>query len=275
MLKKKNIVIGVTVLTVVLSSGVMAFAATSTNNQIEKTRSTIMESLTDTQREAIQQARINSKKEAISYLVDKGTITQAEADKLPELKNESKEINSMTALTEAQRTALNEEEKAVFESQLATLIKDGTITQTQADQMEQGHKMMQSTNLTDDQKTAIMQAKENAMKQAAANLLEKGTLTQDEANAISAMQPKGDTDRDNDANILTEVQKTALNETVKENLENKLTALVKDGTITQTQADQLLSDNNGPHMGFGGKHGHGPDDQSKDDQSTETQDTAL
>jgi hypothetical protein len=260
MIKRKNIIIGVTALAVVLSTGVIAFAATnSTDVQTGKDRPNIMANLTDAQREAVLQARTDSMKETIAALVDSSTITQDTADKLSEVKSAPKDCTSkggigIKALTEEQRTALQAEEKALFESKLAGLIKDGTLTQNQADQLEQGHKMMASANLTDEQMAAVKQAKADAMKEAAANLVEKGSLSQEEADAISIM-PKEMPREKGSAAILTEEQRTALGETMKAKFESKLSSLVDDGTITQDQADQLLIDKGGPHMGPGGRHG--------------------
>lgn len=259
MIKKKNIVIGLTALALVLSPSAIAFAATSTtNDQTEKVRSNIMSDLTDIQREAVQQVRASSMTESMKELVDNGTITQAEADKLPKNKIHKKEANGLPDLSDEQRTVLRSEEKTLFESQLAVLIKDGTITQAQVDQMKQGHKMMQSANFTEEQRTSVMEAKTNATKQAAANLVENGILTQDEADVISAMWPPQKEDSNGPENILTEEQKTILGDAIKAKIESKLAALVQDGTLTQTQADQLLSSKDGLHIG--GRHGHDPGD---------------
>ncbi|MEL7655160.1 MAG: hypothetical protein AAGU75_04540 [Bacillota bacterium] len=244
--KGKNIIIGVTAAAVVLSSGVMAFAATDpTSSQIGKGRASIISDLSDTQRQSVRQAYTDSMQEAVAELVGSGTITQDTADKLSETRGMTMDKGSMGTLTEEQRTALHEEETALFESQLNKLVNDGTLTQDQADQMTQGqgHKMMKDLNLTEEQRNAVMQAKTNAIKEAAANLVEKGALTQDEADAISAMPSKIKQDGTGTSRILTEEQRTALSEAMKATLESKLSDLVDDGTLTQDQADQLLNAN--------------------------------
>lgn len=281
MIKRKNIVVGMTAFAVILSSGVIAFAATDAAiSQTEKVRPAMMISLTEAQREAVQQARADSMEEAIAELIDSDTITQEEADKLLEIRSTPKDTlkgtNGIGALTEDQRTALHEEEKAEFESQLAVLVDDGIITQDQADQMELGHKMMSDESLTDEQKEAVMQAKSDAMKAVEANLVEDGTITQEEADAISDMMSKSKPDENGDSSILTEDQRTALNEAIKTKLESKLADLVDDGTLTQELADQLLNDRGGLQMGPGGKHGHGPGGKpGTDENPVDTEGTTL
>jgi polyhydroxyalkanoate synthesis regulator phasin len=265
MIKSKNIIIGVTVLAVVLSTGVAAFAATNTaDGQTGKERKNIMADLTDTQRDAVMQARADSMKEAVTELVDQGTITQDVADKLPEVKMIVKDRGGQDlkdkgcqvlkdkggqALTDEQRTALREEEKTVFDSKLADLVKQGTLTQDQVNQMEQGYKIKMSADLTDEQMQALMQAKIDSVKEAATNLVEKGTLTQAEADAITTAitaMPKIKS-AEKPAGILTEEQGTALKEAMKTIFESKLSDLVDKGTITQDQADRLLNDD-GPRF---------------------------
>jgi hypothetical protein len=282
MIKRKNIVIGVTVLAVILSTGAAAYAATdTTTGQTAKERTNVMANLTETQRDAVMQARTDSMKEAVAELVDNGTITQEIADQLPEAKMTVKEKPDL-ALTDEQRTALREEEKTVFESKLADLVDEGTFTQDQIDQMDQGHKMIMSADLTDAQKEALMQARTDEMKEAAANLEEKRTLAQDEADkitaAIAAMPKEKPAEKSDEkpASILTDAQGTALKEAMQTIFESKLSDLVDKGTITQDQADQLLSDEGALHIGPGGPgHGHGgpggfPGTEGKTDQTEQS-----
>lgn len=276
MIKKKNIVVGVTALAVVLSSGVIAFAAADTTSSFAgKARPAIMTSLTDEQREAVQQVHADSREAAIAELVDSGIITQEEADKLTESRGIQKYCNTID-LTAEQRTALQEEEKAEFESLIADLVDAGILTQDQADQMEQGRGMMRGLNLTEEQKEAVVQAKISARKAAAANLVEEGTVTQEEADAMSVLPVKIKAAGNGSASILTAEQRTALNEAVKSKLEPKLAELVDDGTLTQELADQILNNRGSLRMGPGGKHGNGVGGRSGTGESPAgEEDTAL
>jgi hypothetical protein len=98
-----------------------------------------MSDLTDAQRDAVMQARADSMKEAVAELVENGTITQEIADQLPEVKMTAKE-KCDPVLTDEQRTALREEEKTVFESKLADLVDEGTITRISSIRWSRGLK---------------------------------------------------------------------------------------------------------------------------------------
>ena len=115
-------------------------------------------------------------------------------------------------------------------------------------------------NLTDAQQTILHESRTSDMKEALANLVKAGTFTQAEADALIASMPAEPADRgDGPFQNLTETQKTAL-ETKLESLKSAadktsgtahadratimtqaITALVKDGVLTQKEADTLLS----------------------------------
>lgn len=259
MINKKNILIGVTILTVIFSTAAAAYAATSTTDvQATTGKTNIMSELSDTQRDAVMQARADSMKAAITELVDNGTITQEIADKLPELKIIEKKGQT---LTDDQRTALSEEENTIYESKVADLIDKGTLTQDQIDQLEQAQKLIKSANLTEEQQQALMQARMEALKEAKANLVKDGTLTEDTTDAAIDVQKEKSVEN-KPAGLLTDDQQTTLKEAMKTIFEGKLSDLVDAGTITQDQADELLNDN-GPQFMIregrsGGDRGFGP-----------------
>lgn len=251
--KKKILIAGITALTVLLASGVMAFAAADTKTTQTQTGKgpSAMASLSDTQRDSVFQARADSMKEAVASLLEKGTITQTEADAiLAGMPTQEKGNGPCGNLTSDQRNALQTETKSVMDAAIAKLVSEGTITQEQADQMTPGKGMMRSQNLTDDQRAAIMNAHLDSMKTAIANLVEKGTLTQDEADSITPDPSKANTQKGNSMmQSLTQDQMTALHNATQANLKTKIEGLVDEETLTQDQADQLLSDQGLAGMG--------------------------
>ncbi|MBN7773579.1 hypothetical protein [Clostridium aminobutyricum] len=216
--KRKALAV-VAALTLVFSSSVMAFAA-STQTQAQAATSTKVAkvSLTDEQKSAIEQARSESVTEAFAQLVNAGTITQEEADNVPYSVGKTSKTSSggiFTGLTDDQRQALEEERQTERNEALAALVSAGTITQDQADKFTTKEKANNGTELTEDQRTAIKEAMESG---------QNNTLTTD--------------------------QRTALQDSVKAIFESKLASLVAAGTITQEQSDFFA--NAEGHNGFGG-----------------------
>jgi polyhydroxyalkanoate synthesis regulator phasin len=166
MKKNKKLLIGAMALSLVLSTGAAAYAATD-------------------QRDAVRQARIDSMEEAAAELVENGTITQETADKLTEFKeNRAAAKNGIGTLTEEQRTALWDAEAAALKSGIAELVDDGTITQEQADQMIQGRKMMPAPLLTDDQRASLTDEVKSIFESKLADLVDDGTITQEQADEL-------------------------------------------------------------------------------------------
>lgn len=117
-------------------------------------------------------------------------------------------------------------------------------------------------NLTDAQKALLHEARTSDMKEALANLVSEGTLTQAEADAIISSMPTEPADRgDGPFQSLTDEQKTALKaklEALKPAESDKasdtdhadraaimtqaINALVKDGVLTQAEADAIIAD---------------------------------
>lgn len=116
-------------------------------------------------------------------------------------------------------------------------------------------------NLTEAQKTLLQQSRTSDLKEALANLVSAGTFTQAEADAIIANMPAAPEARgDGPFQNLSDDQKAALEaklETLKPTEADKtsgaahadrgaimtqaITALVKDGVLTQTEADSIIS----------------------------------
>jgi len=227
--QKKSILAGITAAVVVLSSGIMAFAATDSADQADagelKRMPSYMESLTEEQRDAVHQARLDSLTEAVAQLVEDGTITQELADRITEEKG-----------------------------------------------------MLKDLDLTDEQKTAINEARSAAMQEAVENLVDEGILTQEEADSLTAMFEKAKTREDRPkenrpAGLLTEEQRTALQEAMKTILESRLDDLVDDGTISRDLADQILTDSGALRIGPGGRPGAGGPPALEGKPETESEET--
>lgn len=243
--KRKALVV-VTALTLIFSSSVMAFAA-STQSGTQGTTSTQVAkvSMTDEQRSAIEQARAASVTEALAQLVKAGTITQEEADKVSTstVKTEKTSQTGVFAnLTEDQRQALEEERQTVMSEAIASLVNAGTITQEQADQFTPKDRTEFNSDITTEQREAIQQAREAARTAAITSLVSAGTITQTEADAIAAKSQTGHkAGSGTTASGLTEDQMKALMTAEQAQFKTELTSLVSAGTITQDQADKFTT----------------------------------
>lgn len=291
-MKKRNCVVsGVIVLamSLTLSIGAYAFADSSdeakTVNNGDKTRSFLQ--LTNEQLTAIKEARISNLKEAVSNLTEEGIFTKEEAedlltvaDKVPsnselpvnrdEHKGLSEKGNGMFRnMTEEQREVLNSEMQSIYEAALSELVADGTITQVNADELNEfNHNLKSNTDLTEEQRAAIRNIRTSSMKEAVASLVEKGELTQEDSDTTLAEVDKEPVNSETKVGInrnnehksfsnkenyefknLTEEQKEALNSEMQSLYEVSLSELVTDGTITQEIADELQ------HMPMGMRFG--------------------
>ncbi|HWQ79071.1 MAG TPA: hypothetical protein VN381_09655 [Anaerovoracaceae bacterium] len=193
MLKKRNILIAVTAAAVVLSTVAFAFAATDdAAAQPSKDRPARMESLTDTQREAVKQAGADSMEEAIAELVEKGSITQDEADQLLEFSNVPEDNAGGDAekqvLTDEQREAVAQEIAAVWKEASAKLVEAGTLTQEEADAISLVPQLKGGKGLfgilTEEQKTELTEAMKAKFESRLANLVDDGTITQEQADQL-------------------------------------------------------------------------------------------
>jgi len=260
-LKKRNIIIsGMLVLSIALSTSMGAFAATDSSNvsdsavtQENNKRSNFVQ-LSEEQRKAIGDAKINSLKEAASNLVAKGTLTQeqveeilAETDKLPsDLKGSKKGNGRFVNLTAEQKDALKTENQTLFESALSQLVSDGSITQEISDQLKAGKKA-KTIELTDEQKTVVNEARKNSLESSVTNLVNNGTITQEIADSILSASTKYVENKEINKSLkengpfknLTDEQIKALKDETSTVFKNALSELVTKGTITQEIADQI------------------------------------
>lgn len=285
-LKKSKIAAVAAVLTIVMASGTGSFAladsvsvdtagSTSTEQSIGKTSRA---EVSDEQRTLISEARTESMKEAVANLVEKGTMTQEEADAvLTGMENADLSIKTKTSddsvtaprakgnpagLTDEQTEALQTEKQALYEESLSALVADGTITQEQADEiMENGKGLKNKSGLTQEQMTAVREAMTGITAKAAENLVTSGTLTQEEADIITSrtgMKNAAASDADSTQqkakgylSELSEEQKQSLMDEFRTVYKEALADLVAEGSITQEIADQVQ--NMSGIMGHGGR----------------------
>lgn len=285
-LEKSKIAAVVAVLTLVMASGTGSFAladsvsvdtasVVNTEKSLDKTSRV---EVSDEQHTLINEARTESMKKAAANLVEKGTITQEEADSvLSGMENADEKIKTKTSddstaakrgnrnfanLTEEQSEALKSEKKTLYEEALAVLVTSGAITQEQADSLnENGRGLKNKSRLTEEQMAAVREAMAGSTEKAIENLVANGTLTQEEADSITSKidikdAAKSDEDK---AQIkskgyfadLSEEQVQSLKDEFSTIFKEALADLVSDGSITQEIADQVQTMPKG--MGHGGR----------------------
>lgn len=226
-MKKKNVlIVSILMLTVLASSSAMAFAATDTTTSATPTKSTCLRgdikaelNLTEAQETLLQQARTSDLKEALANLVSAGTFTQAEADAIianmpAELKDRGDGVfqnlsEEQKAALEAKLEALKPAESdktsdashadrgAIMTQAIAALVKDGVLTQTEADaiisNMPTEHADKDAgpfQNLTEKQKTALKSELETLRASSLKELVSNGTITQAQADLLLKAGPR-------------------------------------------------------------------------------------
>lgn len=190
-----------------------------------------------------------SMQSVLSSLVASNTITQAQADqiiarqqKLQAERQQKKE--QMKGLTQAERKALREQNKTERVGLLTQLVKEGTITQEQADAIK-----------------SAMQAKREALRQekvttALNGLVEKQAITSDQSTAILNKLAEMQNSRQAEMQKLKDMTAEQRREYMKEHKPaNPLADLVSSGLLTQEQADQVLKALGHPDKDKGMHHG--------------------
>jgi competence protein ComGC len=224
-MKRKNVlVVSILTLTVLASSSAMAFAdstatgATTAKDSSHKGDIRAELNLTDAQMTLLHESKASDLKEALANLVSAGTLTQTEADAI---------ISNMPAepadrgdgpfanLTETQKAALeakiqalrpaeadktsdasHADRAAVMTKALAALVKDGVLTQAEADTItanapaekaDRGDGPFQ--NLTEEQRTALQNELDTLRTNSLKELVSNGTITQAQADLMSKLGP--------------------------------------------------------------------------------------
>jgi len=213
-------------------------------------------------------------KTKLDTLVKAGTITQAVEDKVilyfnqmeTQRKAEMDKVKSMTAAE--RKTYMDSKVKGQRLDPLADMVKSGTITQAEADSINavlpqgRGAHGFQGRGTGrpgfGNVKPGDMQSN---MKSKIDALVKAGTITQAIEDKVIATYNQMDIDRkaemDKVSKMTAAERKTYMDSKVKGQRVDPLADLVKNGTLTQAQADAINKLQVGNHGGPGGPGGHG------------------
>lgn len=199
-------------------------------------------------------------KSVLSSLVASNTITQAQADQIiarqQQLQAERQQKREqMKELTQAEREALREQNKTERVGLLTQLVKEGTITQEQADAIK---------SAVQEKRTALRQEK---ITTALNGLVEKKIITADQSTAILNKLAEMQNSRQAEMQKLKDMTAEQRREYMKEHKPiNPMAELVSSGVLTQEQADQIQKElghpNKAKEMQRGLKNGGSPRGQS-------------
>ena len=232
---KTKIITGLITGGMLLSSVSLAFATTTKPITTDALKSS-KKIQRDTKRQ--QDLDINLKK-----IVTDKTITQGQADKIKAaiIKEETAkkaDFEKTKTMTESQRKTYMDNNKTNHKNPLKALVKNGTITQDQADKLKSNEKIQRDTKRQQDLDTKLKK------------LVSDKTITQGQADKIKAAIIKEKAAKKVDfekIKTMTKAQRKTYSDNKKITHVSPLKSLVDNGTITQQQADKA---------GFGG---HGAD----------------
>jgi len=218
------------------------------------------EAMTEEQRKAYMEENKANHINPLKALVDSGTITQAQADKVgpggigklngkapfdkeagqpkAELTATLKVAVSSNIITQSESDKIlaykssktktkDSTEKSDFYSEL---VSNGILTQAKADALKSSEQIQRDAKRQKDLETNL------------AKLVTDKTITQDQSDKIKAAMVKEEAVREADfekTKAMTEEQRKAYMEENKANHINPLKALVDSGSITQAQADKV------------------------------------
>jgi len=235
--------------------------------------------MTEEQRKAYTDANKTNHSNPLKALIDNGTITQAQADKVgfggigklngkapfgkeagqpkAELTTTLKVAVSSNIITqsESDKIVAYKSSKTKTKTKDSTekpdfykeLVSNGILTQAKADALKSSEQIQRDAKRQKDFETNL------------AKLVTDKTITQDQSDKIKAAMVKEEAVRKADfekTKAMTEEQRKAYMEANKANHINPLKALVDSGSITQAQADKIGTGGHGAgrHMsGFKGK----------------------
>ena len=199
--------------------------------------------------------KINSEitQSVIESLVSAGTLTQAQADQIQakekQLESDRKaQIEKIKAMTQEERKSYCEQNQPPRIDLFTQLVADGTLTQEQVDAIKTATRTKMQEQMQEKLKTAL------------SGLVEKNVISNDQSTAILNQLETFQASRQAQMESVKDMTKEQRQEYMKANKPNKinpLAELVTAGTITQTQADEVLKaipfskGNNGMHQGRG------------------------
>lgn len=183
----------------------------------------------------------------LKTLVDKGTITQVQADKVVAYmekmqQNRSADFDKIKNMTEAERQSYMKQNRNKCQDPLAQLVTDKVLSQNQADAIAQLLPMHMGKGMKGDrQGNPANQAK---MEKVLNGLVTKGTLTQNQADNILTAMEKNRTEHQatmEKMKNMTQAERQTYMQQFKENRVDPISQLVKDKVITSPQAEAITS----------------------------------
>lgn len=196
-------------------------------------------------KELAQQKQQEELTATLKTLVDKGTLTQDQADKI--VAQSASAEQSRETLREKMESMTLKEIREYFQTNqekpqnpMEQLVTDKVITQEQADAIRQAQ--------AEARQTQEKQRQSDSLKA----LVEKGTITQDQADKILAAIDSIEESRQavmEKTKTMTKEERRQYLEENKTSLQDPLSQLQTDGVITQTQAEAVRGE---MHFGPGG-----------------------
>lgn len=181
----------------------------------------------------------------LKTLVDKGTITQTQADKVLDYLQKMEEsrkadFEKVKNMTQAERQAYMEANRDQGQNPLAQLVTDKVLSQEQADAVAQLMPMHKGKGMKGEKPDAA--ARQAKMKETLSGLVAKGTITQNQMDSILSSMEKMRTERKTEMEKMknmSETERQTYMQQLKDNRKSPITQLVEDKVITAEQAEAI------------------------------------
>ena len=213
--------------------GVVSVAAadSTTSTSVSQSIKTLCQKGHGAQTPAQMETQMQTK---LKTLVDKGTITQAQADKVVAYLKKMQETRKADF---AKVKNMTQAERDKFKNPLAQLVTDKGLTQEQADAIAKLMPMHKGKGMKGD-----LAANQTKMKEILSGLVDKGTLTQKQMDSIitamDKMRQERQADMEKMKNMTPEERQTYMQQ-LKGKKTSPIEQLVKDNVITSEQADAI------------------------------------